>query len=362
MSIYDDILEGDEEFENRMNESYNKRDEGAKYGDYFKELPFPKWKRTNDIHTIDILPWAAGNNYPGKPEGSLQYVLIVWVHQRIGYKQQSYICPQMNYGKPCPICEKIDKLTQMDGYDAQLVKEISPKKRCVYYILSWGTQKDARAGVQIWESSHWHSEKAIIQAARTSSRGGMVKFYHPLNGKTLRFDGEGKGIENSPITFLPREDEATGEPYQIDRETIESLEPLDSFIDILSYEELSEVTIGAAKPSKSDNNENQDDEAEDNDNGYSGRTGRTARGTSQRSTSSRPNQGADRGVVTSRGRAPMRDESEPEQEDEERSARGGRVSTGRSQLPQRSSRGGQLGRRPTNSDVVYNDLDDDIPF
>ena len=360
MSIYDDILDGDEEFENRMNESYNKRDEGAKYGDYFKELPFPKWKRTNDIHTIDILPWAAGKNYPGKPEGSLQYVLIVWVHQRIGYKQQSYACPQMNYGKPCPICEKIDKLTQMDGYDAQLVKDISPKKRCVYYILSWGTQKDARAGVQIWESSHWHSEKAIIKAARTSSRGGMVKFYHPLKGKTLRFDGEGKGIDSSPITFLPREDEATGEPYEIDRETIESLEPLDSFIDILSYEELSEVTIGAAKPNKS--NEDQEGEVGDNEDAYSGRTGRTTRGTSQRSTSSRPTQGADRGGVTRRGRATMSDEREPEQDVEERSARGGRVSNERAQSTQRAVRGGQLRRPPVRSDVVHDDLDDDIPF
>jgi hypothetical protein len=361
MSIYDDILKGDEELENRMNESYNKRDEGGKYGDYFRELPFPKWKRTNDIHTIDILPWAAGKDYPGKPEGSLQYVLVVWVHQKIGYKQQSYVCPQMNYGKPCPICEKIDKMTQMDGYDAKLIKEISPKKRCVYYILSWGTQKDARAGVQIWESSHWHSEKAIITAARTSSRGGMVKFYHPLNGKTLRFDGEGKGIEASPITFLPREDEATGEPYEIDRETIEGLEPLDSFLDILSYEELSEVTIGAAKPREYDN-EDQDNEIEDNADAHSGRTVRTIKGISQRATSNRSDRGVDRGGVTSRGRAPMRDESEPEQEGEERSVRGGRVSNERAQSPQRAVRGGQLRRPPVHPDVVRDDLDDDIPF
>jgi hypothetical protein len=145
------------------------------------------------------------------------------------------------------------------------------------------------------------------------------------------------------------------------------LTPLDSFLDIMSYEELSEVTIGAAKPGKS-NDDNQAGEYADEDNsggsGRTERTGRTGRGTSQRSTSSRPEQGSERGGYQSRGGAPSRNEDEEEhgepEEREERSTSGRRVSNGRSQLPQRSGRGGQLGQRPTNQ-PAYDD-DDDVPF
>lgn len=258
MSLYDEILSRDKEAHQRLQDSFNSRDEKSKFAHYFKSgLQHELWKQETGAHVLDIIPWLAGKNYPHQPENSYQHVLILWVHQRIGYAKNNYVCLQMNYDKPCPICEKINEMTQTDGYDEDFVYSIEPKRRCVYYVLVWDSNADIRKGVQIWEAPHWYSEKHISAIAKQSRTGAMINFAHPQQGKTIEFiqtkTARGYDVGGWKLTDRIGDD---GNIYEIEREIFEGLEPLDNLLDIKSYEELDKITIGAAKPKEKDDEKN----------------------------------------------------------------------------------------------------------
>ena len=214
--------------------------------DHGQDLTF--WKVKEGDHTLDIIPYEAGDNDPNPnvKAGDPAYVLNVKVHQGVGAAEGNYICPAENYNKPCPICEHRRQLKQ-DGADT--IKALYPKQRCVYNIVVYDTTEEEEKGVQIWETSRYFSERLFAKlAAPKRRRGGdvgkKVQFASPeMDGKAIQFTREGTGATSTSYlghVFIDRD-------YIIDDVILDQAFCLDDLIAIPTYDELFEAYWGEAK-------------------------------------------------------------------------------------------------------------------
>ena len=123
----------------------------------------PKARDGGEDKTIDILPYQAGAFDPLMEKGQWTHCLDVYVHKSIGAANDQFVCPQQNYGKPCPICEKRAKLYE-DG-DDELAKKLYPSRRTVYNIISYEPESDEDKGVMIFEVAYTYLEDPIQELA-----------------------------------------------------------------------------------------------------------------------------------------------------------------------------------------------------
>jgi len=247
-SLRDDLLK-------RSQESYDKKDDSGRFGNIFKttdkRLKF--WKCGEGEHTIDIIPWLSGDNYPTKNypdvvKGELVYVLDVWVHRGIGPDENTIVCPSRNYGKPCPICEDINEKRKDESFSDDSIKDISPKRRSIYQIVCYDSSAEEEKGVQIWDVAHFFMEKHIAELAKKPRSGGFVLFADPDEGKQIYFKRKGTGQTNTEFVahqFLDRD-------YTIADETLDEGISLDDYIEVLSYEELEKMYWGRRMPSRTE--------------------------------------------------------------------------------------------------------------
>jgi hypothetical protein len=215
----------------RTQESASKADDTGRFSNIFRpDIRVPLWNCGEGQHVIDILPYVVGNNYPTRTFPDVQpndphYVLDIWVHRGIGVNEDSFVCPARNYDLPCPICEHIAELRRLVDPDADendpefgdtitLIKTISPKRRTIYNVLVWDSDKEIAKGVQVWEIAHFFMEKNLTAIAERPTRGGasvggFINFSDPWDGKSIIFRREGKGKTTS---FLGHSFEDRPEP------------------------------------------------------------------------------------------------------------------------------------------------------
>ena len=213
------------------------------------------WKVAEGDHIIDIIPYYAGPFDPHVAEGEPQYVLMLKVHQGIGVEGGNYICPT-NYKKPCPICEHIKRL-KSEGADEEEINALYPKNRCVYNIVCYDSDKEENKGVQVWEFSHWYSERYFTKLATPKRRrggeqgGGRISFADLDDGKSIEFTREGTGQTNTNFYGFALKDRN----YAIDDEIADSTHCLDELISILSYDELYRIYWGEDAPEEGSSEE-----------------------------------------------------------------------------------------------------------
>jgi len=236
----------------RTEESYAKKDDSGRFASIFKkelgDLPF--WKCKEGSHELDIIPFNIGENNPLVVRGEAQvgdsdYVLDIWVHRSIGPTEDNYICPARNYGKPCPICEKI-KILQSDEANDDLVKDIRPRRRVIYNILCWD-KGEFEKGIQIWEVAHFYMESHLVEIAKQPRDGGFVNFACPDDGKTVCFKREGSGGQNTKFTGHQFADRIIdNKPYTITDKQLAQAFCLDDLVEVKTYEELEQAFYGTA--------------------------------------------------------------------------------------------------------------------
>jgi hypothetical protein len=220
----------------RTEESFGRKDSSGKYKNIFKEGTDVKlWKCTEDFHSLDIIPFLAGKNHPQEKPGTATYLVDLWVHQRVGPNEDSYVCPARNYSERCPICEYANTLRSQGASDEE-IRAISPKRRVVYNVVCYDTAKEEQKGVQIWEASHFLTEKNFLAISRSPRGGGFIPFADPDDGKTVSFTREGSGINTKYLGF-----QFSDRDYVISDETLDEARVLDDLIHVPSYEELKEV-------------------------------------------------------------------------------------------------------------------------
>lgn len=256
------------EIMSRAEESYRRKDKGGGFSKYFKadeELSF--WipgVTKEDPHMIDIIPFMVGEHYPlddrGKQleKGAWAYYLDIWVHQNIGPNNSWFVCPAKNYNLPCPVCEHIQQL-QKKGVEYEEFRDIAAKRRNVYNVICYDSEKEENKGIQIFEVSHHYMEKKLQKISKRPRGGGTVAYADPDEGMLIAFevaDNDMKTIEGHQ--FIKREVE--GEAYVISDEDLENAYPLDKIIEILSYEELSEIFYGTAQEEEEEEKDTEEPE------------------------------------------------------------------------------------------------------
>lgn len=198
------------------------------------------WNPKEGDHILDIIPYAAGPNDPSVKEGDLTYVLEVYIHPDVGgIENQTMICLEKTYKKPCPICEH-RRVLQKEGADEDLVKSLQPKRypRSIYNIVCYDSEKDESKGVQVFDASHYLFEMYLLKLAQGASRSGQrptgfIPFADPEEGRSIRFTRQGTSTNTR---YIAHAFEARN--YTIPKDILESAHCLDQLIHIPTYDEV----------------------------------------------------------------------------------------------------------------------------
>lgn len=235
-----------EELLRRTQQSAERREGEMSYKYFATDKDLPLWRcgiTKEDPHLLDIIPFVAGSQYPRFAkdpvnEGDLTYYLDIYVHQNIGPGKAQIVCPQRNYGKPCPICEDIEAKVK-DGWEWEDYSGIAPKRRCVYNVWVLSDPKEEAKGVQIWEASHRFSEKQIQAQAKAPRGGGVIPFASPEeDGHSISFSVENDEYRTvSGMKLVPRD-------YVIPDEVLEDAFTLDELIVLLEYAAIFDIYYG----------------------------------------------------------------------------------------------------------------------
>lgn len=199
--------------------------------------------------------------------GDLNFVLTLYIHRRIGPNFGDYVCPNMNYGKPCPICELKNALYK-EGR-AEEAKQFVAKQRDFFNVLPLGSKT-----IQILEGSHFWYGQEFDNAAREEmdeNGSGYVPFADLEDGKIIRFRGDetefkikvkdADGKEHSEAVLRPAGIKFEDRTDELDPNLYKKAYSFDQFINLLSYEELKAVLEGAETP---DDEEEEEDEKKTN--------------------------------------------------------------------------------------------------
>ncbi len=227
-------------------------DSNQKYLKSDEKLPMWSAKPTKgEPHIIDIIPFVAGDNFPLDRgvkvvrKGDDAYVVPVAVHKSIGFMKEDIVCPARNYGKPCPICEDIDKRSRA-GEEWDTLQTVAPRNRCIYNILVMTDAKTEAKGIQIWETSDKYSEKEFKSLAKNPRGGGYIPFQHPDQGvgKSIVFE-----VEDNTF-WTPKGFKFIERDYDIPDEILEKAYCLDELINLLPYEVIKAKYYGTSTESK----------------------------------------------------------------------------------------------------------------
>jgi len=235
----------------RTQESYDRKDGDATSKYFLPDSELPFWKCTTtkeDPHIIDIIPFYAGDRFPTELnrrnpvlKDDYVYVLEVFVHSGIGPAKEMILCPLKNYGKPCPVCEEID-IQIKEGREWEEYSDIAPKRRCVYNIICYDSDKEEKKGIQIWEVSHKYSEKPFQSLAKNPREGGIIPFaaLQKDAGMSISFEVAGDTYKTiSGHKFLPRN-------YDIPRNISDDAYALDQHLLLRDYDYIKEKLQGGA--------------------------------------------------------------------------------------------------------------------
>lgn len=225
----------------------------------YEEVNF--FKPSKGRNTIDIIPFQVSEDwYPklrspkGQPilveTGDLDYKLEVPIHFGIGPEEQSFVCLQLAFGEPCPVCEE---RKAMD--DDEIKKALKPKWRNIYNVNDHG---DEEKGTQIFDVSEYLFERELIEEA-TQSEDGIVTFSDPDEGSSISF--RAKEVKKGGYTFTEFKSFVFEERDPIDDETIDNAFPLDSMLKIVDYKTLQNIFLGISSDDEEEP-ETGDDEPE----------------------------------------------------------------------------------------------------
>ena len=241
-----------QESEQRHKENYNTMDDTGRFRDIFEptiKAGVKMFKCKEDDHEFYIVPYITGKQHPRLAEGKSDFTLAVFVHRGIGVNEDSYICLNRTYRKPCPICEYQAELRESDKADDEEIKALNPTKRSIYNIVCLDTPKEEEKGVQVFDVSHWLFTIPLEEMAHKKRGGGEVAYAHIDEGKVISFRKKGskRSTEFTAFEFKDR--------GEIPDEIIDSAVCLDNMLHVPSYDEVYKAFWETSKEEKKEEDE-----------------------------------------------------------------------------------------------------------
>lgn len=191
-------------------------------------------------HRIDILPYRVKVTCDDAEAGSLFFTKKYFAHKNIGPEEKSYACLLKNWGKPCPVCEHVNKLKRQ-GADQGTIQALKAKQRQLWNVVDLAEQDK---GVQVWETGFYLSfgvmlRDKILAADEEDGYQNFADLEDGMTVKVLSKDAKFRGIpyqEVANIEMVPRK-EAYGE------EMLDQVTCLDDLLVELPYKELKRILL-----------------------------------------------------------------------------------------------------------------------
>lgn len=238
---------------------------------------------------FNIIPYVAGKNNRDADPGELDYEFTFWTHTiGEGDDRRTIVCPKKTYGKPCPICEEVERLSKNYVENQEEIKAIKAKQRQLFNIVDARDEEDK---IQVYDTSYFKGFGEMLDKRLRNFDDEDDEDYRDFadipGGRTLKvmfaedtFGGR-KFFAPSSIDFVARKEE-------LDDSIIDKAVCLDSCLKVLDYEQILKLIAGTQ------------DEPEDEDEGDE----KKRKPVAKRETVRKPSK-------------PARDEEEDEEDEEE---------------------------------------------
>lgn len=239
--------EYDDQLGQRTEENYARREGERTFQGIFKKgLELKQWTAddSKNGHKFRIIPYRAGQYDPRVELDSITYGLDVSAHRNVGPRDAMFVCLEMTFQEPCPICEELlrrrknspEGELEKKKYD-DILKQLKPTRRIVYNVVVLTNDEEEEKGVRIWHTSHYNMEAQLLKLSKIPRMdgGGYILFAHPKRGKAIFFIRTGKEERTKfeGVRFVDDD--------QVMPEWLEDAQALDELIHIPTYDEVREV-------------------------------------------------------------------------------------------------------------------------
>lgn len=204
----------------------------------------PIIKLSEGINRWEILPYRTSSKmHPliaaGKiKKGGLDYNIVLYVHTNVGPGKKTVVCPNKDYGKPCPICEAAEAAKKAG--DKETNEALYAKRKVYMNILN---NADRDKGVQLFETNIKYFQKPLEVADANSEEDFPGKYFASVeNGLTVKILGSNeifngnKFVQASGISFVERKESV--------KAFVDKVVPLDQCVELHTYEELENIMMG----------------------------------------------------------------------------------------------------------------------
>jgi len=155
-----------------------------------------------------------------------------YYHYNVG--ERSFACPAKMEGKPCPICEFVEKLKRSsDPDDQELASSLWPKARFFYNVID---RNDESAGVKVYGSGIMVFKEILSYMIDPDWGPQLVD---PKIGYDIKIEKTGKNIDTRYKVKARKEPSAISNSAWLDQ-----LYDLDSIAKIESYDALAAALEG----------------------------------------------------------------------------------------------------------------------
>lgn len=227
--------------DNKDKKSYGKK--GKSIFDFSSLEHSPTFYNTIEGYNLfDIMPFiVATKNHPQEVAmGMIDYVVEVYVHSGIGLLNNSYICLEKTFGKPCFVCQERKRIMEEEKKDWKHpdVSALGCSRKVLHNVIDL---KNLDKGLQLFYGSYAYFEKELLDAVNDYKiKNGLAEpplFSDLIDGKSISFKATAEKWGEIPYfkykNFTLEDRTASYDPGILNM-TI----PLDSIFHIPTFEEV----------------------------------------------------------------------------------------------------------------------------
>lgn len=197
---------------------------------------FDMYRPKNGENTIRILPPTFKDfEYWG---------LEIWVHNRIGSDESSYLCLNKMRGKDCPICEAAEETSKAG--EKEEARALKANKR----FLMWLIDRDEKKPMPLAYSMSWSMDRDITALVHNNKSGKILLIDHPDDGMDVTFMKSGTGLKTKYYGYqIERETSPISDNERRQDEILAYVKenPLDEILNFYSADYLAKVLDGKAE-------------------------------------------------------------------------------------------------------------------
>ena len=223
-------------------------------------LKFFKLADVGKIQDINILPWkVATPNHPEVVAGNMEigdydYVLDIWVHQKIGPEEVDFVCPKKSLGKYCPCCEEADNLWNEGTEESKAAaRPLFARRRCVYQVQELDEDFHAVSEEpKIFEVAHQNFSKDLQGKASSCMRGkGVVNFANvDEEGRVVSFEVGEESMGKGRTYKIAKNFEFNARVEEVSDEVLEKCVSLDAMMVLKTPQQIKDIMFGTGDSSQ----------------------------------------------------------------------------------------------------------------